>query len=116
MIRDSDVLLTFNGLFMSETNVTPCRDYVMVKIEKEEAKTYNGILMSTDTSEHQKTPCHGIVSKVGEGRMCSTGKLCPSPVEVGNVVKFKDHAGMEVTIQGQEYAMVRMVDILCVHM
>ena len=50
--------------------------------------------------------------KVGEGRMRSTAKFTPSPVAVGDFVKFKDYAGNDVKIEGEDYALVKMVYIL----
>ena len=35
------------------------------------------------------------------------------PVSVGDRVKFKDYAGNEIKIDGDEFSIVRMVDILC---
>ena len=57
--------------------------------------------------------CEGIVVKVGEGRLNSSGEFSPSPVDVGERVKFKDYAGNDVMIEGKPYSVVKMVDILC---
>jgi chaperonin GroES len=57
-------------------------------------------------------PCEGAVVKVGEGRMASNGQLTPSPVKVGERVKFKDYAGNDVKIDGKAYSVVKMVSIL----
>lgn len=37
----------------------------------------------------------------------------PSPVAVGERVKFKDYAGSDVRIEGLDYVLVQMVNILC---
>ena len=112
MIRDDDVMLFYKGIKMSKENVTPCRDYVLVKLDEEKLETSSGIVVAAAVTKDD-IPCVGTVFKVGEGRMSSTGEFTPSPVQVGERVKFKDYAGNEVKIDGEEYSLVRMVDILC---
>lgn len=113
MIRDDDVMLYYNkGVTMTLDNVIPCRDYVLVEMEKEDLETSSGIVVAASV-QRANLPCQGTVVKVGEGRMASTGVLTKSPVQVGERVKFKDYAGNDVTIGGKPYSLVRMVDILC---
>ena len=97
---------------MTAENVTPCRDYVLVKLDEQELETSSGIAIAKSVTKDD-LPCVGTVFKVGEGRLCSTGKFTPSPVEVGQRAKFRDYAGNNLRIDGQDYSLVRMVDILC---
>lgn len=112
MIRDDDIMLYYEGLSMTVKNVTPCRDYVLVKLEEEQLSTKSGIVVAAAVTK-EDIPCVGIVEKVGEGRLASNGEFTPSPVAVGDRVKFKDYAGNEVKIEGKDFSVVRMVDILC---
>jgi len=112
MIRDDDILLYYRGTVMSKENVIPCRDYVLIKVQKSQMETKSGIVVA-ETAMKDLEKCEGTVFKVGEGRMCSTGEFTPSPVAVGDFVKFKDYAGNDVKIEGEDYALVKMVDILC---
>jgi len=113
MIRDDDVLLYYkDSQMITLANATPCRDYVLVKVEKSQLTTSSGIVVA-EAAMKDYEKCEGVVAKVGEGRMCSTGEFTPSPVQVGDRVKYKDYAGNEVKIEGEDYALVRMVDILC---
>jgi chaperonin GroES len=112
MIVDDDVMLYYEGVSMTLENVVPCRDYVLVEMEKEDLETSSGIVVAASVQK-ANLPCQGIVVKVGEGRMTSTGELTKPPVKVGEKVKFKDYAGNDVTIGGKPYSLVRMVDILC---
>lgn len=111
MIRDDDVLLYYRGVRMTLENVIPCRDYVLVALEKQKTETSSGIVVA-ETVMRDYQPCEGKVAKVGEGRMTSTGEFSKPPVKQGDRVKFKDYAGNEVKIEGREYCLVRMVDIL----
>lgn len=113
MIRDDDILLYYkDSQSITLQNAIPCRDYVLVKIEKSKLTTSSGIVVAEMALKDYEN-CEGMVAKVGEGRMCSTGEFTASPVNVGERVKFKDYAGNEVKIEGEVYALVRMVDILC---
>jgi len=116
IIRDDDVMLYYSTAktkTMSKENVIPFRDYVLVKVDKAKMETSSGIVVAESVMKDD-APCIGTVAKVGEGRMCSTGELTPSPVNVGDRIKFKDFAGNEVLIENEDYCLVRMVEILCV--
>jgi chaperonin GroES len=112
MIRDDDVLLFYEGSKMSKKNVTPCRDYVLVKLDVEKFETSSGVVIAASVTKDD-LPCVGTVFKVGEGRMCSTGEFTPSSFQEGQRVKFKDYAGNDIQIDGDNYSLVRMIDILC---
>lgn len=112
MIRDDDIMLYYQGVTMSIDNVIPCRDYVLVKVpQKEEQVTSSGVVIADMVTKEDEV-CEGDVVKVGEGRLNSSGEFSPSPVAVGEKVKFKDYAGNDVRIEGLDYVLVRMVDIL----
>jgi chaperonin GroES len=112
MIRDDDIMLYYTGVTMNLENVVPCRDYVLVELPKgEDQVTSSGVVISGMVTKDDE-PCEGTVVKTGEGRMNSRGELSPSPVAVGDMVKFKDYAGNDVRIEGKEHVLVRMVEIL----
>ncbi|KAL3904006.1 MAG: hypothetical protein SGILL_010232 [Bacillariaceae sp.] len=114
MIRDDDVLLYYEGITMKLDNVFPVRDYVMLALDEdpETLATSSGVVIANQVVADD-LPCEGTVVKVGEGRMASNGELATPPVRVGERVKFKEYAGNEVTIEGKEYTIVKLVDILC---
>lgn len=113
MIRDDDIILCYTGPMMTLENITPCRDYLLVKVEKDKLETDSGIVVAASVTKELEN-CQGTVVKVGEGRMCSTGEFTPSPVGVGEFVKFRDYAGNDVKLGGEDYCCMRMVDILSV--
>jgi len=112
MIRDDDVLLYYQGVKMTKANVNPCKDYVLVKPDVDKLETDSGLVIAASVTK-DNLPCVGTVFKVGAGRMSSSGEVTPSPVAVGQSVKFKDYAGNEIQIDGERFTLVRMVDILC---
>jgi len=112
MIRDDDVMLFYKGVQMTRDNVMPCRDYVLIELDEEKLETSSGIVVAAAVNK-DNLPCIGTVFKVGDGRLSSAGEFTKSPVQVGERAKFKDYAGNEVKIEGKNFALVRMVDILC---
>lgn len=113
LIRDDDCLLYYEGVTMKLDNVYPVRDYVLIELDEdpETLSTSSGVVVANQVMA-DSLPCEGTVVKVGEGRMASNGQITKPQVEVGERVKFKDYAGNEVKIDGKEYTVVKMIDIL----
>lgn len=111
LIRDDDVLVKFRGDSLTLEGADVIRDNVLVRVDTSEQTTEGGILIAK-TSAAEKRPSTGEVVKVGPGRVASNGDIMPMEVAPGDMVKFRDFASNEVEIEGQEYNVVRMVDIL----
>ena len=86
--------------------VRPLGDRVMVKLEKNEAKTAGGIIIP-DTAQ-EKTQ-QGTVTAVGPG----TEKE-PITVKNGDKVMYDKYAGTQVKIDGEEHLILKMADIIAV--
>lgn len=110
LIRDDDVMVKFSGKLTLDT-VETVSDNVLVYIDKTEETTEGGILIAK-TSMSEKKESTGEVVKVGPGRMASNGELMAMDVAVGDMVKFRDFSGNEVEIEGKEYRVVKMPDVL----
>ena len=111
LIRDDDILVKFSGDKLTVDSVDVVRDMVLVYAETKEVETEGGILLASSSKKAQK-PSTGEVVKVGPGKMAANGELMAMEVEVGDMVKFRDFAGNEVEIEGKEYSVVKMSDIL----
>jgi chaperonin GroES len=113
VIKDDNVLLYYEGVTMKLGNTFPVRDYVLIKLDddKKSLATSSGVVIAQQVMADD-LPCMGEVIKVGEGRMSSKGELTKPPVEVGERVKFKDYAGNDIMLEGKQYSVVKMVDIL----
>jgi chaperonin GroES len=86
--------------------VIPLGDRVMVKLEKNEAKTAGGIIIP-DTAQ-EKTQ-QGTVTAVGPGT--EKEKIT---VKNGDKVMYDKYAGTQVKIDGEECLILRMADIIAV--
>lgn len=111
LIRDDDILVKYVGEQLSLETVDVVHDTVLVYVENTDVATEGGILIAKSSSKDKK-PSTGEVMKVGRGKIASNGERIPMDVQPGDMVKFRDFAGNEVEIDGKEYSVVRMVDIL----
>ena len=111
LIRDDDVLVKFTGDSLTLDSVEMVRDAVLVYVETKERETEGGILIAKSSSSETK-PSTGKVVKVGPGRFATNGDVMEMEVSPDDYIKFRDYAGNEVEIDGEEYTVVRMMDIL----
>ena len=84
--------------------VKPLADRVMVKLEKNEAKTSGGIIIP-DTAQ-EKTQ-QGKVIEIGDDKDVIK-------VAVGQKVMYDKYSGTQIKIDGEEYLIVKMSDILAI--
>jgi chaperonin GroES len=92
-------------------NVKPMEDRVILKSMEAEAKTAGGIIIPDNAKEK---PQKGEIVAVGPGKMNDKGTRNEMTVKVGDKVLYGKYAGTEVTIDGNEYLIVRESDILAV--
>jgi chaperonin GroES len=84
--------------------VKPLADRVMVKLEKNEAKTAGGIFIP-DTAQ-EKTQ-QGVVVEVGDDKEAIK-------VKAGQKVMYDKYAGTQIKINGEEHLILKMADIIAV--
>ena len=92
-------------------NLTPLHDRVIVKPSEAAEVTKGGIIIP-DTAKEK--PMQGEIIAVGQGKLTEEGKLLPLQVKVGDQVLYGKYAGTEVTIEGDEYLMMREADIFAI--
>ena len=92
------------------TKIRPLHDRVIVKRINEEEKTKGGIIIP-DTAKEK--PQEGKVVAVGPGRH-EDGKVIPLGVKAGDKILFGKYSGTEVTLNGDEFLIMRESDILAV--
>ncbi|MFP4022808.1 MAG: co-chaperone GroES [Candidatus Paceibacterota bacterium] len=98
----------------AEKRVVPVGDRVLVKPFEEselESKTASGIIIP-ETVEKDR-PEQGEVIAVGEGRF-QDGERVPMSIKEGDKVVFSKFGYDEVTIEGEEYYILKEDNILAV--
>ena len=96
---------------MADVNVQPLADRVVVK-PLEEAEQMRGGLYIPDTAKEK--PSQGEVGAVGPGKLSDEGTRLEMAVSVGNKVLYGKYSGTDVTLDGQEYLILRESDILAI--
>ncbi|MCS6966060.1 MAG: co-chaperone GroES [Candidatus Kapabacteria bacterium] len=91
--------------------LTPLYDRVVVKPAPPEEVTKGGIIIP-DTAKEK--PQQGEVVAVGKGKLTEDGNLIPLQVKVGDQVLFGKYAGTEITIDGEDYLIMRESDIYAI--
>ncbi len=96
---------------MSDLKIKPLADRVVVKPMEAEEKTKGGIILP-DTAKEK--PVEGTIVAAGPGKKSDDGKLMEMEVKVGNKVLYGKYSGTEVTIEGEEYLIMRESDIFAI--
>ena len=91
---------------MTQVNVKPLADRVLIQPAAAEQKTAGGIIIP-DTAKEK--PQRGTVVAVGPGK-----KDEPLTVKVGDVVLYGKYAGTEISVDGNDYLIMRESDIIAV--
>jgi chaperonin GroES len=91
--------------------VKPLSDRVVVK-PLEESESMRGGLYIPDTAKEK--PSQGEVVAVGPGKVSDEGARLEMDVKVGDRVLYGKYSGTDVTLDGQEYLILRESDILAV--
>ena len=92
------------------SKVNPLSDRVMIRA-LEETEQMRGGLYIPDTAKEK--PQQGEIIAVGPGRY-EKDKRVPMEVKVGDKVLYGKYSGTEVTIDNQQYLILRESDVLAI--
>lgn len=97
----------------SSRNVTlkPLSNRVLVRRLEAEEKLKGGIILP-DTAKKKQEQAEVIA--LGAGKKDKNGALIPMPVKVGDVILMEKYSGQEVTIESEEYVILRADDIIAI--
>jgi chaperonin GroES len=88
----------------------PMSDRILLKREKSESETIGGIILPDNAKKKQET---AKVVAIGPGKT-NDGKLVSPTVQNGDTVLVEKNAGQEVTIENEEYIVVRNDDVIAI--
>ncbi len=92
------------------TKIQPLGDRVLVNVLEAEEKTKGGIVLP-DTAKEK--PQQAEVVAVGKGKV-QDGKTIAPEVKIGDKVLYGRYSGTEITVDGEEYLMLKEEDIVAV--
>ena len=90
-----------------KTTLHPLHDRILVQRIEEEKVRRSGIIIPDSAKEK---PQEGKVLAVGKGTVNEDGKKTPLDVKAGDRVLFGKYSGSEVTLNGQEYVIMKEED------
>jgi chaperonin GroES len=91
--------------------IKPLSDRVVVKPAPPDDKVQGGIIIP-DTAKEK--PQKGKIVAVGPGKASETGEIINMSVKVGDDVLYGKYSGTEVTIDNEDYLIIRESDILAI--
>ena len=89
--------------------IRPLQDRILVQRLEGEEKTKGGIIIP-DTAKEK--PSEGLVKAVGKGKVSENGKKMPLDVKKNDRILFSKYAGTDITIDGDEFLIMREDDVL----
>ena len=95
----------------SATKIRLLADRVVVQALEEAEQTRGGLYIP-DTAKEK--PQQGKIIAVGPGKLSDQGERLEPDVKKGDTVLYGKYSGTEVTVDGEEYLILRESDILAV--
>jgi chaperonin GroES len=92
-------------------NVKPLADRIIIKPLEADQKTAGGIIIPDNAKEK---PQKGEVMAAGPGKVADNGQKIAMSLKKGDKVLYGKYSGSEVTIDGEEYIIMRESDVLAV--
>jgi len=91
--------------------IRPLHDRILVKRQEEKETKKGGIIIPDSAKEK---PQEGKVIAVGNGKVTDEGKKISLDVKTGDRILFGKYSGSEVTLDDEEYLILREEDVLCI--
>lgn len=94
---------------LNKTTLRPLGNRVLLRrLDPEE--TLKGGIILPDTAKKKQEQAEVIA--VGTGKNDKNGNLIPMPVKVGDIVLMEKYSGQEVTLDDQEYVILKADDLI----
>ena len=90
-------------------NVKPIGDRLLVEPAEEKEVKKGGIIIPDSAKEK---PQQAEVVAVGSGKLLEDGQRAAPDVQAGDRILFGKYSGSDITIEGQEYLILREDEIL----
>ena len=92
-------------------NVKPLSDRIIIRPLDAEEKTAGGIIIPDNAKEK---PQKGEVVAIGDGKIADNGQKIEMTLKTGDKVLYGKYSGTEVTIDSDDYLIMRESDVLAI--
>ncbi len=95
----------------NKSTLKPLGSRVILQRLEEEENLKGGIILPDTAKKKQET---AQVVAIGKGKALKDGSYAPIPVKVGDKVLIDKYSGQEVTLDDEEYVIVKSDDIIAI--
>src|ERR1700680_637270 len=92
-------------------DIRPLHDRIIVRRLEEGEQKIGGIIIPDSAKEK---PQQGRVIAAGNGKAKDDGKRIPLDVKAGDRILFGKYSGQEITLDGEEYLIMKEDEVLAV--
>ena len=96
---------------IKKLTLKPLGNRVLVRRKEQEQTLKGGIILPDTAKKKQET---AEVIAIGTGTTTTEGKRLPIPVNVGDIILMDKYAGQEVTVDDEEFVILRADDIIAI--
>lgn len=96
---------------IKKTTLKPVGNRVLVQRLEAEETMKGGIILPDSAKKKQET---AKVIAIGSGKKLDDGKTLPIPVKVGDLILMDKYSGQEVTVDDEEYMILKADDIIAI--
>lgn len=94
-----------------KTKLKPIGNRILARRLDPEEKVKGGIILPDTAKQKQET---AQVIAIGTGKKDKKGNIIPFPVKPGDKILMDKYSGQEVTIDGEEFVILRSDDIIAI--
>lgn len=94
-----------------KTKLKPLGNRVLLQRTEPEESAKGGIILPDTAKKKQET---AKVIAVGPGKKNKAGEMVPPPVKAGDLVLIDKYSGQEVTLDDEDFVVVRADDIIAI--
>lgn len=94
-----------------KTKLKPLGDRVLVKRLEQESVIKGGIILPDTAKKKQEK---AVVIALGTGKQTKEGAAIPFEVRDGDIVLMDKYSGQEISIDGEEYVILRADEIMAI--
>jgi chaperonin GroES len=92
-------------------SLRPLGNRVLAQRQEKEETLKGGIILPDSAKKKQEK---AKVVAVGPGQVTKEGKTLPMPVQVGDIILMDKYGSQEVTIDDEDYVIVKADDIIAI--
>ena len=96
---------------MKTTNLKPLGNRILVQRLEADEKLAGGIILPDSAKKKQE---QAKVIAVGTGKKDKQGNFIPLEFKVGDIILMEKYSGQEVTLDDEEYIILRSDDVIAI--